>query len=103
MKTCVGNGNLEIVFPLRTKKIPLDSIKAVKPYQITMNFVCVFGSSAFGGWWGWFRNQELGRFMVYAANLDHVFFVELENGKRYVISCADSQTMTEAILKAKVS
>lgn len=89
----VGEKSLNIVFPMRIREISLKEISRVEPYQVTMNFVRICGSGAFFGWWGWFRNQELGKFMVYAANLDHVFLVELSNGKKYVISCSDPEIM----------
>ena len=65
-----------------------------------MNFARIFGSGAFFGWWGWFHNQELGRFMVYATNLDHVFLIETGKGKKYVISCRDPETMCSKIKNA---
>lgn len=61
----------------------------------------VCGSGAFFGWWGWFRNKELGRFMMYAGNLDKLIYVELINGKKYVFSCDDPQTMAAAVLDAR--
>lgn len=96
----VGEGSLNIAFPLRNKTIPLAEIVKAEPYQVTMNFVRLMGSGAFFGWWGWFVNQELGRFMVYATDLDHVFHVELRNGRKYVISCSDPEAMCSAIRRA---
>jgi len=101
MEVKVGNGKLAIAFSLRNKSIPLEKITRAEPYQVTMNFVRIFGSGAFFGWWGWFRNQELGRFMVYATELDHVFLIELKNGKKYVISCSDPKAMCDAISSAR--
>lgn len=95
------NGALTIVFPLRRKRIGLSQIEQAKPYGVTMNFVRTFGSGGYLGWWGWFRNQELGRFIVYASDLDHVMLVTMRTGKRYVISCADPEAMSQAIAQAK--
>lgn len=97
MRVRTGNGILEVIFSFRNKTIPLGRIRKAVPYQVTMNFVRFFGSGGFFGWWGWFRNQELGRFMVYASELDHVFLVELEDGKKYIISCSDPTAMCDAI------
>lgn len=82
------------------KEIPLMDISRAEPYKVTMNFARIFGSGAFFGWWGWFHNQELGRFMVYATNLDHVFLIETGKGKKYVISCRDPETMCSKIRNA---
>lgn len=99
MEIQVGEGKLNIAFPFRNKSIPLDEIAKAEPYQITMNFVRVCGSGSFFGWWGWFRNQELGKFMVYASELKNLFYIELKNGKKYVISCSDSEALCQAILQ----
>lgn len=48
---------------------------------------------------GGFRNQELGKFMVYASELKNLFYIELKNGKKYVISCSDSDALRQAILQ----
>lgn len=92
--------SLNIVFPLYVKEIPLMDISRAEPYKVTMNFARIFGSGAFFGWWGWFHNQELGRFMVYATNLGHVFLIETGKGKKYVISCRDPETMCSKIRNA---
>lgn len=68
-----------------------------------MNFVRTFGSGGFFGWWGWFRNQELGKFMVYASDLDHVFLVEIKSGKNYVVSCSDPETICDEVCKVAVA
>lgn len=96
----IKDGGLNIVFPLRTRTFPLTEIAKAEPYQVTMNFVRICGSGGLFGWWGLFRNQELGRFVVYASELDHVFLVELNDGSRYVISCPDPETMCAMIRDA---
>ena len=93
----INEKSVSVVFPMRIKEIPVMRNSRVEPYKVTMNFVRTFGSGAFFGWWGWFRNQELGKFMVYAANLDNVFLIETCNGKKYVISCNDPEAMCSEI------
>lgn len=97
----VGDESISVVFSLRQKEFAFKDIQSIEPYQVTMNFVRYFGSGGFFGWWGWFRNQELGRFMVYASELDHVFLLKMRNGKRYVISCSDPAALCAAVNTAK--
>lgn len=99
----IDANNLNIVFPLRVKRVSLEEISKIEPYKVTMNFVRTFGSGGFFGWWGWFRNQELGKFMVYASELDHVFLVEIKSGKKYVVSCSDPETMCDEVRKVAVA
>jgi len=87
-----------IIRRLLTKKyIPVGEIIAVAPYQRTMNFVRVCGSGGVLGFWGWFRNQELGRFFVYATTLKQLVVVALASGRTYVVSCGNAQEMAAQI------
>lgn len=78
---------------LTKKQIPVSEIVSAVPYQRTMNFVRTWGSGGLFGFWGWFRNQELGRFFVYATSLDQLVLVTLGSGRKYVISCENAQEM----------
>ena len=87
-----------VIRRLLTKKyIPVGEIVVVAPYQRTMNFVRVCGSGGVFGFWGWFRNQELGRFFVYATSLKQLVVITLASGRKYVISCENSQEMAAQI------
>lgn len=85
----VTDTNLIIKFSLRSKVIPLAEIESAAPYQRTMNFVRTFGSGGYYGWWGRFRNQELGKFFVYATNLRRLILITTRSGRKYILSCTD--------------
>lgn len=87
-----------IISRLLTKKyIPMSDVVSVEPYQRTMNFMRLCGSGGVFGFWGWFRNQELGRFFVYATSLKQLVLVTLASGRRYVVSCENAQEMAAQI------
>jgi len=93
------DSNLIIKFSLRSKAIPLTEIKSAVPYQRTMNFVRTFGSGGYYGWWGRFRNQELGRFFVYATNLRRLILITTDSGRKYLISCSDPASFLDRMQK----
>ncbi len=93
----VTDSDLIIKFSLRNKVIPLADIESAVPYQRTMNFVRTFGSGGYYGWWGRFRNQELGKFFVYATNLRRLILITTRSGRKYLISCADPTTLLNRI------
>lgn len=82
-----------------SKVIPLSEIESAEPYQRTMNFVRTCGSGGFLGYWGWFHNQELKHFFVYATNLNQLVLVRLRSGRKYVISCTDAPSMATEIAR----
>lgn len=89
--------DLIIKFALRNKIIPISEIQSAAPYQRTMNFVRTLGSGGYYGWWGWFHNQELGRFFVYAANLQRLILITTTSGRKYLISCSDPATFLDKL------
>ncbi len=93
----VTDTNLIIKFSLRSKAIPLAEIKSAVPYQRTMHFARTFGSGGYYGWWGWFRNQELGRFFVYATNLRRLILITTDSGRKYIISCSDPASLIDRL------
>ena len=82
-----------------SKVIPLSEIESAEPYQRTMNFVRTCGSGGFLGYWGWYHNQELKHFFVYATNLNQLVLVRLRSGRKYVISCTDAPSMATEIAR----
>ena len=46
----------------------------------------VFGSSGYGGYTGWFRNSQLGKFYMMVLNKKELALIETEKGKKIVIN-----------------
>lgn len=62
-----------------------------------MNFVRSCGAYGFFGFWGWYRNQELGYFFVYATKLDQLILLKLKSGRQYVLSCENAEKMADVV------
>jgi hypothetical protein len=88
-----------VIGRLLTKRtIALNQIASVVPYQRAESFIRTCGSGGVCGYWGWFRNNEVGNVFVYATRMDQLLLVTLSSGRKYVLSCKDAKTMADNIL-----
>ena len=94
---CVTGNQLLINRFFSPKKILLNDIASVELYSGSTRFLKVCGSGGMFGFYGWYKNQELGRFFIYATNLKELICITLMSGKKYMISCEDAQSMYKEI------
>lgn len=78
----------------KTKVIPVDRIKEVRPFETSMADGKICGLSGFYCKVGWFKSWEIGLYFAYIGNYSETFLVELKpdrNGRvwRYICSCKD--------------
>lgn len=82
---------------LRIKSIPLQEVKSIYICPPTMGAIRICGSSGFMGYWGWFRERDLGKYFAYYGRSSDCFLVELHNGRKYMLGCQNASQMTEYI------
>ncbi len=46
----------------------------------------VFGSGGYGGYTGWFRTKNLGKFFMLILNKDELVMIETDRGRKFVIN-----------------
>lgn len=80
-----------------SKNIPLNEIASVEIYSESTRFLKVCGSGGMFGFYGWYKNKELGRFFIYATNLKELICITLISGKKYMISCEDARNLYNEI------
>ncbi|MCM1142111.1 MAG: PH domain-containing protein [Muribaculum sp.] len=97
MSISADSANLNINRPLKIKSIPLKAIETVKLCSPTMTEKRICGSGGWFGYWGWFSEPSIGKYFAYYGKASDCFLVELKNGKKYLISCADAPKMVEVI------
>ena len=85
---------------LRKTVIPADEISSVKPLQPTIGAKRICGSGGVMGYWGWFSEKDTGRYFAYYGKASDCFMITLRNGRKYLLGCADSASMTEYINQA---
>ncbi len=85
----VDNDNIVMGSLLRSKKIPLDEVESVRLFQPTMGAIRVFASGGFMGYWGVFREGDVGKYYGFYGKASDCFLVRLKDGKQYVLGCDD--------------
>lgn len=93
----VEDGCLNINTALRVKSIPLSEIKDVSICPPTVAEKRIFASGGWFGYWGWFSEPSIGKYMAYYGKASDCFLVRLKNDKLYMLSCNDPLGMMEYI------
>ena len=84
---------------LKIKAIPMADVVSVKLCPPTMGAIRVCGSGGFLGYWGWFKERDLGKYFAYYGKASDCFLVELSNGHEYMLGCQNAPEMVEYIAK----
>lgn len=82
---------------LKIKSIPMADIASVRLCPPTMGAIRIFGSGGFLGYWGWFKERDLGKYFAYYGRSSDCFFVELKDGRKYMLGCNNAPKMVEYI------
>lgn len=87
-----------IVRLLRKKAIPLEEIAVAIPFDLkNKRPVRICGAGGFFGFWGWYYASGIGRLFLYATRLDNLLLIQLQSGRKYVVSCEDPAKMARFI------
>lgn len=82
---------------LKKHRILLNDILSVVPFTPTLGARRLLGSGGFFGYWGIFKEGDVGRYAAYFGKASDCFLVRMKNGDKYVIGCADSPEMVNFI------
>lgn len=79
-------------------KIPVDRTIETRILQESdiSDSIRLFGSGGLFGFLGLFKNTNLGKYTMYATDLNHLLFIRTRN-KKYVFSCSRSKELLEYI------
>lgn len=86
-----------IIRSLRIKAIPIEMIKSARICPPTMGARRISGSGGFMGYWGWFRERDLGKYFAYYGRSSDCFLIELKHGRKYMLGCQNAPKMVEYI------
>lgn len=84
---------------LRTKRIPLNEIKAIGLCQPTLAERRICGSGGFMGYWGWFSEPSIGKYFAYYGKASDCFYIELRTGRKYMLGCKNPKEIVDYILQ----
>lgn len=88
---------VEVHCPFKIHTIPMRRIVKCELFQPTMGSLRVCGSGGFMGYWGIFRESDVGRYMAYYGKASDCFIIRLDNGDKYVLGCKHPKQMVEYI------
>lgn len=89
--------NLVMGSLLRSRKIPVGKIESVELFQPTMGAVRIFASGGFMGYWGLFREGDIGKYYAFYGKSSDCFLVRMKNGDKYVLGCENPDGMVDYI------
>lgn len=79
------------------KRLPLEHVGDVRLCPPTMGEIRVCGSGGFLGYWGWFRERDLGKYFAYYGKSSDCFLVTLKDGRKYMLGCKNAPLVVEHI------
>ncbi len=82
---------------LHKKRLLMRNVESVERFQPTMGAIRVFGSGGFMGYWGIFREGDIGRYSAFYGKSSDCFLVRMKNGDKYVLGCKDVDLMIDYI------
>lgn len=88
---------VEINSPFKIHSIAMRRIVSVERFKPTMGSLRLFGSGGFLGYWGIFREGDVGMYMAYYGKASDCFLLRLDNGDKYVLGCKDADAMVTYI------
>lgn len=82
---------------LKSKKILMRDVESVALFQPTMGAIRIFASGGFMGYWGIFREGDIGRYYAFYGKASDCFLVRMKNGDKYVLGCDNPNKMVDYI------
>jgi len=82
---------------LRSTKIPIRNIDSIELFKPTMGAVTIFASGGFMGYWGIFKEGDIGRYYAFYGKSSDCFLIRLKNGDKYVLGCENPKAMVDYI------
>lgn len=88
---------LFMVSLLMKHKILMRNVESVELFQPTMGAIRIFASGGFMGYWGIFREGDIGRYYGFYGKSSDCFLVRMKNGDKYVLGCDNPSAMVDYI------
>lgn len=82
---------------MKSRYILMRDVTEAKLFQPTMGAIRLFASGGYMGYWGIFREGDIGRYMAYYGKASDCFLIRLKNGDKYVLGCKDSSDIVSYI------
>ncbi|GHT87593.1 hypothetical protein FACS189474_0770 [Bacteroidia bacterium] len=77
--------------------VDFNQINKIEPYKPDGSEIRLFGSGGFFGFVGKFKNANIGSYQSYVGDYSQAFRVQTKNGKNYVFSCENRDSIINSI------
>lgn len=94
---CADTETIVLKSILRRRRLLLRDVESVQMFSPTMGAIRIIGSGGFMGYWGIFKEGDIGRYMAFYGKASDCFLVRLKNGDKYVLGCENPQAMADYI------
>lgn len=81
-------------------KLLVRNMKSVELFQPTMGAYRLCASGGYFGYWGLFREGDIGRYVAYYGKASDCFLIRMKNGDKYVLGCENPDEMVAYIKDA---
>jgi hypothetical protein len=88
---------VSVFSPFKVHTIPMQRIVSVERFQPKARSIRLFGSGGFMGYWGIFRDGNIGLYTAYYGKSSDCFLLRLDNGDKYVLGCKNADSMVAYI------
>lgn len=82
---------------LRKHKILVRNIESVELFQPTMGAIRICASGGYFGYWGIFREGDIGRYVGFYGKASDCFLIKMKNGDKYILGCHNPHAMVDYI------
>lgn len=82
---------------LNTKNILMRDVKSVERFRPTMGTIRICASGGYMGYWGIFREGDIGQYTAFYGKASDCFLICLKNGDKYVLGCESPDSMVDYI------
>lgn len=93
----VSDNELNVNRSFKVKTIRLSEIRTIELCQPTLAERRICGSTGIFGYWGWFREKDLGKYFAYYGKSSDCFLVRLKDGRQYMLGCENPQAIVSYI------
>lgn len=82
---------------LKRKRLRLEDINSVELFQPTMGAIRIFASGGFMGYWGLFKEGDVGNYIAFFGKSSDCFMIRMKNGDKYVLGCKNPEMIVTEI------
>lgn len=86
----------------KSSRIPMCQVESVELFRPTMGAIRLWASGGFMGYWGIFRESDIGNYRAFYGKASDCFLLRMKDGNKYVIGCQNPAEMVEYI-KSKIN